>query len=457
MTLPLTTSINALDHTPEAQRLEGFLPDVLSGEMNDEQALAGWLGFVSLRNQQTYRSYRAEVTRFRVFLEQVHLTPAQQAQSHGAEFLLRDATELDVLHYEAHLLGRYRTGASAPALRVRREILNRHGRAEQPFLKAAKAAPASQAQFQIDEPLQLKASSANQALSILHALYEYFIRPDPRTKASYVGANPVKRIKTSMNRSQRQTNRNFPIEAITAMMQTLSLASKARPSEQAVGTSTLTYELQIARQRWIVALLFGLWGRRAEIAGLRMCDFSYDGVRWTVRVSRKGGKEQSLPAASWVIKELMRYRESLGLSALPHRDDLSPAIGRLRRRECRDGRESAGIAARGEQATISADTVYREVTACAHRAAKAINDGLVLCDLDTVERQRVAGLLVEITPHWFRHSGASMAINNGVMSLENASKMLGHSSTTITAEMYYHPDQGQIEEGMQQLGAGTFG
>jgi integrase len=74
-----------------------------------------------------------------------------------------------------------------------------------------------------------------------------------------------------------------------------------------------------------------------------------------------------------------------------------------------------------------------------------------------VQRELVAKRLDEISPHWFRHSGASIAINSGAMSLDNASKMLGHSSPTITAEMYYHPDEAQIEEGMQQLGAKAFG
>jgi len=401
--------------------------------MDDSQALSGWLTFVDHRNAQTFRSYKAEALRFRIFLETLHGKDSTRSQAH----LMRDASEADIMLYEAVLRGRFKNGKDAPLVVVPREVMLRYDRERQPFVTEQESGGLIQ-----PSPVGLKASTVNQALTILHALYQYWMRPDPQTKSAYVGANPVKRIKSASNRMQRQTSRNFPLEAITAMMASLDLQREALvPEDERTGIKLS----QLERRRWVVAMFFGLWGRRAELAQLKMGDFKHNGARWSVHVNRKGGKEQDLPVAPWVVQELARYRKSLGLSPLPDPDDESPAIARLRARS------------EGEDKPVHADTLYREITAVARDAAAALREVLVLPEMDPVQRELVANRLDAVSPHWFRHSGASIAINSGAMSLENASKMLGHSSPTITAEMYYHPDEAQIEEGMQQLGAKAFG
>lgn len=432
--------MSELANNHDVQRLLASLGTHTGNQpMDDSQALSGWLTFVDHRNAQTFRSYKAEALRFRIFLETLHGKDATRSQAH----LMREASEADIMLYEAVLRGRFKNGKDAPLVMVPREIMMRHGRDRQPFVTEQESDGIIQT-----SPIGLKASTVNQALTILHALYQYWLRPDPQTKSAYVGANPVKRIKSSSNRMQRQTSRNFPLEAITAMMESLDLQREALcPEDERASVK----KRQLDRRRWVVAMFFGLWGRRAEIAQLKMGDFKHNGSRWTVHLSRKGGKEQDLPVAPWVVQELARYRKSLGVSPLPEPKDDSPAIARLRER------------ARGEEAPdqpaqpVHSDTLYREITAIARDAAAAVREGRALVDLDPVQRELVANRLDAVSPHWFRHSGASIAINSGAMSLDNASKMLGHSSPTITAEMYYHPDEAQIEEGMQQLGAKAFG
>lgn len=390
------------------------------GIHDDKRALAGWLGFVSLRNANTLRSYRKEVGRFRVFLQTAY---AHDPNKRPVETLLRDATEVDVLLYEAHLKGSLRTGESVAALVVPQHILRQHGLNEQPFVTYPSDGPAI--------PIRLKESSVNQALSILHALYGYWMRPDPQTKQAYVGANPVKRIKSASNRMQRQSDHNFPIEAIQAMMQTCEMQLAAHPENAQA----------LARRRWIAAMLFGLWGRRAEVASICMQDFVHDGIRWSVHIKRKGGKRQSLPVAPWVMQELMTYRKGLGLPPLPSRTECITAIQRLRPRNNASTEDP-----------VNPDLIYREIGILSQQASAAVREGSILREVDDVQRELIASKLDQISPHWFRHSGASIAINSGAMSLENASKMLGHSSTVITAEMYYHPDESQISEGMERLG-----
>jgi integrase len=230
------------------------------------------------------------------------------------------------------------------------------------------------------------------------------------------------------------------MEAILAMIASLDL-QMAREPEGSVKVAA------IERRRWILALLFGLWGRRSEIARLKMSDFVMDSAsRWSVTLKRKGGRLDTIPLADWVVHALMRYRQSLGVSALPHATDDSGAIGLLRKRQS-PGRADMPP---GNQ------LIYREVLQAAREAACALRAGEVLPEMDAIQREAVASRLDELSPHWFRHSGASLAINTGALSLMNASKLLGHSSADITFRMYHHSNDSQITDGVQQLGGGAF-
>ena len=47
----------------------------------------------------------------------------------------------------------------------------------------------------------------------------------------------------------------------------------------------------------------------------------------------------------------------------------------------------------------------------------------------------MAGIDKPLSSHWARHTGATMLLNSGV-DMEIVSKVLGHSSTKITREVY---------------------
>jgi integrase len=404
-------------------------------EFDDTHALDRWLAFIQHKNLNTYRSYRKEANRFRMFLEATYQNDAVRSQAH----LMRDASEKDVQNYQDQLKG-FSIDRTYRPLRIPSTILRRYGWKEQPFVMEDDTDGIAE-----DRPRALKNSSINLALSVLHALYDYWREPDPLTKVPYVMANPVRRLKASTNRVQRQTDRNFPPEALQAMMQTLARRADALVAE-ADDAARNQGLMRVARQRWIVALLFGLWGRRAEIAGLTMDKFRHDGKRWTVELHRKGGHDEVIPVAPWVMQELTRYRQALGKPPLPNPaiDKGVPAIAKLRERE-------------GRSTAIADDLIYREVQAIGADAAAALRAHEVMTDLDPVDREMIAARLESVTPHWFRHAGASMAINTGAMSLETASKMLGHSSVAITSAMYFHADDQAMEDGMQRLGSQAFG
>jgi len=389
---------------------------------NDNLALFRWIAIHKHRNANTTRSYQREVKRFRLFLHAIHESnPARDPQ-----YLLRDATERDFQLYEATLKGFTQDGP-IQAFFLPPHILRQHEFSSQPFVTESEDKPG------LLVPLQLKQSSVDQALSILHAMYQYWLLPDPQNKQSYVAANPVRRVKRSSNRIQSQQDRYFPIEALHALLETCQTKCLSTPDKAP----------RLRRQRWITALLFGLWTRRAEVATIMMNSFKHDGHRWSVTIQRKGGKTQTLPVANWVIKELMTYRQSLELTPLPLPAEKLSAIQRL-----------TGDAASRTQ--ISDDLIYHEICALAKDAAQALRDSIVLKHIDEVQRELIATKLDQLSPHWFRHSGASIAINTGAMSLENASKMLGHSSTVITQGMYFHPEISQMADGMESIGQNIF-
>jgi len=84
------------------------------------------------------------------------------------------------------------------------------------------------------------------------------------------------------------------------------------------------------------------------------------------------------------------------------------------------------------------------------KTMELLGSGELMPEIDPLQRSIAASTLSRISPHWFRHAGASIAIESGAMSLDNASKVLGHSSSVVTASMYYHPDEKLMAEGLQK-------
>ena len=395
---------------PEQQALTDGgieLPTVL----NDGTAVRNWLVVASSRNARTFRSYEGEARKFRRFLELLH---PERAGTPARDFYLRDASEHDVVLYEQALL---MNTAALPAGLFAIEIGDGIN-AKRPFLKP------------------LKQSSVDQALRILHAMYESFLKVNPSTRSPYVVMNPVSRMIQTSSRKPQQSDRIVPAEVIKAMSDTIN--------HSIVHHTGLRNSIPLARaqrQRWIFTLLFGLWARRAEICTLRMNDFrpEYDG--WIVSLKRKGRTAPAeLAVSDWVLTGLKAYRASLGLTPLPPADDGSFAIAPLSHRGKRE---------RGQQ--ISTETVYKAVTDLATDTAENIASGRMLTDISEERRAYILRQLKAFSPHWFRHTGATIAIEGEHMSLTAASKMLDHSSTEMTAGMYYHPERESHRAGVDSM------
>lgn len=387
------------------QQLPG-LPGV-EQDFGDSQVLSLWLSIFDLKSKATARHYRTQIGRFRLFLQLLH--PELDDNKH-----LKLATEQDVVLYEMALGHKTAPNGVQPNLRLSNAQLLAHGLSKQPFAEA------------------LKKSSIDQALSVLNALYEYLRTPNGVMVAPYVTVNPIRRVRKSQNRAVQQTSRYLPLAAISAMNQCLHEAIK-----QAQSASDKLAVLRYERRLWIFTLLFGLWGRRDELSRLTMGSFIQKSSKeWDVKLHRKGDKVQELPVSNWVIAGLRRYRASLGLAPVWDAQDVTPAIANLR----------GGVIKK-----ISPQILYLEVKELAAETADEIKRGVLAVDVDQDERDYMVQRLELCSPHWFRHSGPTIAINNETIALQLASKILGHSSVATTSQMYFHADRTKMREGLDTL------
>ena len=395
---------------------------------DDARALQTWLSIFDHKNRATARHYRTQVGKFMLFLRLVH-------PDWDSARCLKLATEQDVASFEMTLS--HKAPATGPRsnqanYRLTQSQLDGEGLSSQPFAKP------------------LAKSSINQALSVLNAMYEFLRQPNGAMTEPYVTINPVKRVRKSANRNVKQTDRHIPLDGVQAMYACM-LSVIARASAVGDAATVQRYE----RKLWIFALLFGLWGRREEISKLSMGDFvqQHDGG-WRANLFRKGAKEESLPVASWVMDSLRRYRASLGMPRAWAPNDGTPAIGRIRLRAETSPKTplSAHLGPLSEHHHISDQVLYLEVKSLAGETADELATSMLLPDITQERREMLVERLRRCSPHWFRHTGPTIAINNGSMTIEHASKMLGHSDLATTSQMYYHADDEKTRSGLDSLG-----
>lgn len=380
-------------------------------DLDDHAALTTWLAIFRIKSTATEKSYRSQTSKFRMFLHLLH--PERPANRQ-----LQLATEQDVAMYEAALLHRAHNGLTLPGLILSEEQMQLFQLRRQPFAQP------------------LKRSSANQAIAVIHAMYDFMCVPNAAMPQPYVQFNPARRVLKASSRTPRKIDRVLPIEALEAMRQNL-LAT--------IATARAAHDEVVFRHAerglWMMTLLFGLWGRREETVKLTMGDFVQGPDRkWSVRLLRKGQREQDIAVPDWVIEGLRRYRTSLGLPTDWPRGDTTPVL--------LDVRHTRGRLARH----LSAHTLYTQIKEIALEAAQEVAEGVLLPDLNDQDRQRIIDQLKNCSPHWFRHTGPTIAINNGMMTLPDASNLLGHASTATTSMMYHHADEQKTRSGLEQMG-----
>ncbi len=166
-----------------------------------------------------------------------------------------------------------------------------------------------------------------------------------------------------------------------------------------------------ARTRWLIALLYHTGIRRAEVVSASMNDFIPTETGWKLIVTGKGSKQRRVSVNSSLLEELRRYRNFLGLVALPSPSEESPLI--------------ASTNLQAKKSRLSSRSINLIIKAVADQASKDCKD------------EHIAAQIGVMTTHWLRHTNATHRLAAGA-GLVTTQDELGHSDPKTT-RIYMHP------------------
>lgn len=258
----------------------------------------------------------------------------------------------------------------------------------------------------------LSPASQRQAIVILNALFSWLVQ------AGYLAGNP---LSLSRQRARQAAPR------ITRYLEP-SIWQEVKDYIAAMPRDTDRAAAHAYRVRWLFTLLYLGGLRIAEVGGNTMGQFfvrrdSNAENRWWLTIHGKGGKERLVPATREMMNELSRYRQHLGLSALPSPNEDTPLVLPI-----------GATAANGGTLTCAPLT-----RAALHAIVKDAFAGAAarLRERDETSAAR-ADLLEKASAHWLRHSAGSHMADQRV-DLRLVRDNLGHASLTTTS-LYLHID-----------------
>lgn len=336
---------------------------------SDSEAVLAWLAEYAQR-PATLRSYRKEAERFLLWL-------ASRGQT------LAGVKRGDVHDYRRFLAQPH------PATQWIGPALPRSHPQWRPF-----SGPLSEASIQ-------------HAFTILGGLYSYL------NHAGHLAGNPFRLHKPPRERSQPALERFLERDAWTHVCNTL--AQLPDDSARAIA--------QRERALWVFSLLYLSGARRSEASQAVMGDIFEKRGRWWWRVNGKTGVAD-IPVSDALLAALQRYRQHLGLPALPTPGETTPLIGKLA------GSQAA-------QQGISDKALYLIVKEVMQRAAERAAEPL-------------RSTLQQASTHWLRHTAASHQLDAG-LSLLMVSQNLRHRSIQTTRR-YLHSEDDARHDALQQLG-----
>ncbi|QYK11192.1 site-specific integrase [Shewanella rhizosphaerae] len=188
------------------------------------------------------------------------------------------------------------------------------------------------------------------------------------------------------------------------------------------------------RSLFLIKLIYGCYLRVSDVSARTgyspiMGQFKQDkqtGI-WRFHIPKsKGGKQRQIPLSNALIEALKQYREHLGLSPLPGYQEQTPIF--VRHRAAGRGREVGLV-----DANLGIRQVREAVQSLINHAAdKAAADGL----LEDAEVMR------KLTVHSIRHTGITHDINLNGRPLSHVQADAGHESIDTTSQ-YLHTSQAE--------------
>jgi site-specific recombinase XerD len=126
-----------------------------------------------------------------------------------------------------------------------------------------------------------------------------------------------------------------------------------------------------------------------------------DSKNWWLKVFGKGNKIRDISVPDSFLPYLERYRSWRGLPALPGRQERQPIVEKIR--------GTGGMTG-------------RQLSRLVHQVLERAYGEMM-----KQSGEKAAQIFKEVSPHWLRHTGASMEIERG-RALKDVSEDLGHSS-----------------------------
>ncbi|CAD6547578.1 tyrosine-type recombinase/integrase [Paraburkholderia sabiae] len=267
----------------------------------------------------------------------------------------------------------------------------------------------------------LSPASIRQATVILNVLFSWLVQ------AGYLAGNPLALSRRRAPRAAARIIRYLE----PGVWQHVKDFIASMPQD------TARARAHYHRVRWLFTLLYLGGLRIAEVGGNTMGQFfvrrDADGaMRWWLTVRGKGDKERLVPATRELMAELSRYRQSLGMTALPSPGEQTPLllpIGKTPDATAMSDRDTHSGAPHRPLTRAAVHSIVK--TTFAGAAAR-----LRECGPETEGR---AALLESASAHWLRHSAGSHMADNKV-DLRHVRDNFGHASLTTTS-IYLHVDE----------------
>lgn len=252
----------------------------------------------------------------------------------------------------------------------------------------------------------LDPSSRRQALVILNGLFNYLVQ------ARYLAGNPLGLARRIGERRATWSGPDRHLDGaawayVWAFLEGLPVDTPKQRAHQ-------------ERLRFVLAALYLLGARATEFATHTMGSIHRHRGRWWWRVLGKGRKDERIPVNSALLEALRRYRESLGLPALPDAGETRPLLLDLAGR-------------RG----LTPSALYRIVKSFFAAAARASPDP----DMSQV--------LERASPHWLRHTSVTHQADAGI-ELRYINRSARHAKLETTGR-YLHADDAKWHAAMEAL------
>ena len=333
----------------------------------------------------TFNTYRREVDRFLQWMNLVAQKTLTEVERDDIEFFIKFCISPPPQWISTKMVSRFVDAQGIKAVNPEwRPFVVKQSKAER-----EKGANLSTSEYTLSD-------KAVQAIFRNLSTYFSFLETE-----DYVYRNPVKRIR-QRSKFTRKTASTTPVRRLSELQWDFVIETAEIMADE---------DHRHERTLFVMSMLYGLYLRVSELVQSERWSpsmnhfFQDEDGNWWFKTVGKGNKERDITVTQDVISALKRYRQSLGLAALPPPGDSSPLLRKHK----------------GQGAITSTKNIRIIVQRCFDLAVERMKaDGFI----DESEQLKSA------TVHWLRHTGISDDVRHRPK--EHVRDDAGHASSATT-------------------------